>query len=41
MPFLHRTRTRGLVVPVDVYGVTSGPNVISCIVSPFGIFPSL
>ena len=43
MPFLHPTRTRGLAVPVDVslYGVTSSPNVTSCIVSPFGIFPSL
>ena len=39
MPFLHPTRTRGLLVPVDVslYGVTSSPNVTSCIVSPFGI----
>ena len=43
MPFLQPTRTRGLAVPVDVslYGVTSSPNVTSCIVSPFGIFPSL
>ena len=43
IPFLQPTRTRGLAVPVDVslYGVTSSPNVTSCIVSPFGIFPSL